>query len=250
MQAIAYLPWWLALTGTQPVGAKRTNTPSMHVKDDQAEQAQLLELVALMAQQASQPARAEAALSRLYDVAVQRVHALVRRFVHDEAAAQEVTQDVFFQAWTQCARFEAARGCVMAWLLTMARSRALDAWRKHAANPVVFDGELAQVHSAHDVAAGSPMDWLDETDTRCVLHAALQTVSAPARQMLSLAFFQGMTHGEIAEHLPAPLGTVKTTIRRALAQLRAHLAQHAPQWAELYGLSAVRSGVETEDEGI
>jgi RNA polymerase sigma factor (sigma-70 family) len=221
----------------------------MYVKDEQAEPAQLLELVALMAQQASHPARAEAALSRLYDVAVHRVHALVRRFVHDEAVAQEVTQDVFFQAWTQCARFEAARGCVMAWLLTMARSRALDAWRKHAASPVAFDGELAETQGAQQAAmSGDPVDLMDQLDTRCALLDALQTVSAPARQMLSLAFFQGMTHGEIAEHLPAPLGTVKTTIRRALNQLRAHLVQHAPQWAELYGLGVVSAENEIENE--
>jgi DNA-directed RNA polymerase specialized sigma24 family protein len=96
--------------------------------------------------------------------------------------------------------------------------------------------------------AGNPADLMDQLDARCALLDALQTVSAPARQMLSLAFFQGMTHGEIAEHLPAPLGTVKTTIRRALMQLRTHLMQHAPQWAELYGLSAVSAEVETENE--
>jgi RNA polymerase sigma factor (sigma-70 family) len=221
----------------------------MHAKDEHAEQAQLLELVALMAQQASHPARAEAALSGLYDIAVHRVHALVRRFVHDEAAAQEVTQDVFFQAWTQCARFEVARGCVMAWLLTMARSRALDAWRKHAANPVAFDGELAETHSAQEAAmAGNPADLMDQLDARCALLDALQTVSAPARQMLSLAFFQGMTHGEIATHLSAPLGTVKTTIRRALMQLRTRLMHSAPQWAQLYGLGALNAEIETENE--
>jgi RNA polymerase sigma factor (sigma-70 family) len=173
-------------------------------------------------------APAERALAALYDCCVVRVHALVRRFVHDDAVAQEVTEDVFYQAWVQAQRFESARGAVMAWLLTMARSRALDAWRKHAAQVVSFDGDaaddmLAQVSDTH-----TPLDLLTAMDAQHHLHQALEQISPTARQMLSLAFFQGLTHAEISQHLELPLGTVKTTVRRALLRLRELLQDIAP----------------------
>jgi RNA polymerase sigma factor (sigma-70 family) len=159
---------------------------------------------------------------------VQRVHALVRRFVHEDSAAQEVTEDVFYQAWLQSPRFDSARGSVMAWLLTMARSRALDAWRKHSAQCVSFDSDAADELLAHTSALDSPFDLLAATDSRHALHAALAQVPASARQMINLAFFQGLTQQEISEYLHTPLGTVKTTLRRAFISLREHL-QSSPQ---------------------
>jgi RNA polymerase sigma factor (sigma-70 family) len=166
---------------------------------------------------------AERALSELYDCAVQRVHAMVRRFVHEDSAAQEVTEDVFYQAWTHAPRFDASRGSVMGWLLTMARSRALDAWRKHNAQLVSFDSDAADELLAHASDTHSPPDLLAVADTHHALHRALAEVPPAARQMISLAFFQGLTHSEISEHMQTPLGTVKTTIRRALQSLREHL---------------------------
>jgi RNA polymerase sigma factor (sigma-70 family) len=170
-----------------------------------------------------QRAQAERALGQLYDHTVQRVHALVRRFVHEDSAAQEVTEDVFYQAWLQSPRFDSARGSVMAWLLTMARSRALDAWRKRSAQWVSFDSDTADELLAHASARDTPFDLLAATDTRHALHAALVEVSPTARQMISLAFFQGLTQQDISDHMHLPLGTVKTTLRRALLSLREHL---------------------------
>ncbi len=170
-----------------------------------------------------QRAHAERALGQLYDHSVRQVHALVRRFVHEDSAAQEVTEDVFYQAWLQSPRFDAARGNVMAWLLTMARSRALDAWRKHSAQRVSFDSEAADDVLAHTAVAATPFDLLAELDAQHAVHAALAEVSPMARQMISLAFFQGLTQQEISTHLHLPLGTVKTTLRRALISLREHL---------------------------
>jgi RNA polymerase sigma factor (sigma-70 family) len=172
-------------------------------------------------------AQAEHALGNLYDHSVQRVHALVRRYVHEHSAAQEVTEDVFYQAWVQSPRFDAARGSVMAWLLTMARSRALDAWRKHSAQLVSFDSEVADEAMAQAGAQDTPFDLLAATDARHALHTGLSEVPPTARQMISLAFFQGLTQQEISDHMHIPLGTVKTTLRRALITLRAHLQSTA-----------------------
>ena len=189
---------------------------------------QCVQLVAQYAQGSSalgagSRASAEQAFGLLYDHTAVRVHAMVRRFVHDDAAAQEVTEDVFFSAWTQAGRFDAQRGSVLAWLLTMARSKALDAWRQHAARLVHFDSDMTDDLLAQASAEGTPLDLLSAADKHHAVHAALAQVPAGARQMLSLAFFQGLTHSEISEHLNTPLGTVKTTLRRALLSLRASL---------------------------
>jgi RNA polymerase sigma factor (sigma-70 family) len=209
----------------------RVSTEELITRTDTAAQAQLALWVQAMAAcvdaapaaTQQQRVQAERAVGLLYDHCVQRVHALVRRFVHEDSAAQEVTEDVFYQAWLQSPRFDAARGNVMAWLLTMARSRALDAWRKHSAQLVSFDSEAADDVLAHTAAADTPFDLLAELDIQHALHAALAEVSPIARQMISLAFFQGLTQQEISTHLHLPLGTVKTTLRRALISLRERL---------------------------
>lgn len=214
----------------------RVNTEEVMTRSDTAAQAQLTLWVQAMAlcvgagadaahdpHASAQRAQAERAMGQLYDHTVQRVHALVRRFVHEDSAAQEVTEDVFYQAWLQSPRFDATRGSVMAWLLTMARSRALDAWRKHSAQWVSFDSDTADALLAHTSAQNTPFDLLAATDTRDALHAALAEMSPSARQMISLAFFQGLTQQDISEHMHTPLGTVKTTLRRALISLREHL---------------------------
>ncbi len=168
-------------------------------------------------------ASAEQAFSVLYDHCVQRVHALVRRFVHDDAVAQEVTEDVFWAAWTHAPGFDAQRGTVLGWLLTMARSKALDAWRQHAAHLVHVDSHTPDEGLEQASADDTLVDLLAAADRQHALHAALAHVSPTARQMLNLAFFQGLTHHEISVHLHLPLGTVKTTIRRALLSLRTSL---------------------------
>jgi RNA polymerase sigma factor (sigma-70 family) len=208
------------------------NTEEVITRSDTEAQAQLALWVQAMAWcvgagadavAPQQRGQAERALGQLYDHTVQRVHAMVRRFVHEDSAAQEVTEDVFYQAWLQSPRFDSARGTVMAWLLTMARSRALDAWRKHSAQLVSFDSDAADELLAQTSGPCSPLDLLAATDTRHALHAALAEVPSVARQMISLAFFQGLTQQEISDHLQTPLGTVKTTLRRALLSLREHL---------------------------
>lgn len=175
------------------------------------------------AAQAGQQSEAEHAWSQLYDYAVQRVYRMVCRFVHEDGVAQEVTEDVMFLAWTQAQRFDPSRGTVMTWLLTMARSRAIDAWRKHSAQVVSFNSDTADAALAYAV---EPVDLISTMQTRHAVHTALLSIAPDARQMISLAFFQGLTHSEISAHTQTPIGTVKTTIRRALLSLREHL-QHS-----------------------
>jgi RNA polymerase sigma factor (sigma-70 family) len=168
---------------------------------------------------------AELAFSELYDATVHRVFCLVQRFIRDEGRAQEITADVFHQAWLQASRFDASRGNVMAWLLIMARSKSLDACRQQAANRVTFDSEIAEAALAELSHNETPLDILLSTDRNTSLYLALKKIAPSARQMIGLAFYQGLTHSEISEHMKMPLGTVKTVIRRALLDLRQDLKE-------------------------
>jgi RNA polymerase sigma-70 factor, ECF subfamily len=189
------------------------------ISPTESEEARLQALISRMAQGQAD------AMAQLYDASIGRVYSLVRRFLPDDASAQDVTQEVYLQAWQQASRFDAQRGAVMAWLLNLARSRALDAWRKLSSNPVLANSEVADDASAHWLHTQQPSDFLEACDTRALLNVAMQQLPAATRQMLSLAFFHDMTHAEISAHLHMPLGTVKSTLRRALLALREPLQQ-------------------------
>jgi RNA polymerase sigma-70 factor, ECF subfamily len=175
-----------------------------------------------------QDAAGEQALAALYTALSGRVFSLALRFTRDVGLAEEVTEDTFWQIWRQAPRFDASRGPAIAWVLMMARSRALDATRaksRDAAVPLGDDVmELAQAHHAEQhLDAADPGDLLANVQASSKLHSALEALEPLPRQLIALAFFRGLTHEEIAEQLTLPLGTVKSHIRRTLAALRSVL---------------------------
>jgi RNA polymerase sigma-70 factor (ECF subfamily) len=169
------------------------------------------------------------AFERFYDATLGRVFAVARRICVDHALAEEVAEDVYVQVWRDAGRFDASRGAALAWLLMMTRSRALDALRR--ADPAIsvedphglIDSEDAQAHDQ------DPLQLLDTLRRDSEIRSALATLPARDRQMVGLAFLRGLTHAEIAAAMQLPLGTVKTTIRRALGLMRAQLSSYAPQ---------------------
>lgn len=165
----------------------------------------------------------EAAFSALYEATVSRVYGLTLRITRNAALAEEVTEDTFWQIWRQAPRFDPARGTAMAWILTMARSRALDSLRARDPAEAVEDATaLLDAHSAHD---DSPEDLLAAMQTGHALHDALEQLDPQPRQLIALAFFRGLTHDEISTHTGIPLGTVKSHIRRGLGALKALLVE-------------------------
>lgn len=160
----------------------------------------------------------ERALAALYDATFSRVFGLVQRIVRNTAMAEEVVEDAYFQVWRQAARFDPVRGKPLTWLLAMARSRAIDALRREAR----FQHDtLGDDEAAEGAAAAPPVDeLLDLARHRADLQQALMLLGAQPRQLVSLAFFRGLSHEEIAEQTRLPLGTVKSQIRRALLSLR------------------------------
>jgi RNA polymerase sigma-70 factor (ECF subfamily) len=162
--------------------------------------------------------RDERALAALYDATFACVYGLVHRIVRRTTLAEEVVEDTYFQVWRQAARFDAARGTAMAWLLAMARSRAIDALRREARFQHE-DLERTEGAEADGAAAGSD-ELLDLARHHADLHRALMLLGPQPRQLVSLAFFRGLSHEEIAAQTQLPLGTVKSQIRRALITLR------------------------------
>ena len=162
------------------------------------------------------------ALGELYDRHGRLVYSLALRIVRDQSDAEDIAQEVFSQAWRLAGRYDAARGSVLGWLLTLTRSRAIDRLRARRTRP-----EPASDDSKLDEIADRlvPMDeqlaWAGQA---AQIRAALDGLSPLQRVAIDLAFYEGLTHAEIAERLELPLGTVKTRIRQGLLTLRDRLA--------------------------
>jgi RNA polymerase sigma-70 factor (ECF subfamily) len=157
------------------------------------------------------------AVSELYDATNRLVYGLVLRILGDEAAAEEVLLDVYMQVWRQASNYDAGRGAPLAWLATIARSRAIDrlrAGRQH----------FQRTSSLETVSQQSTGESLEEaayvTELQGLVREALKAISAEQREALELAYYGGMSHSEIAERLGQPLGTVKTRIRLGMMKLR------------------------------
>lgn len=160
--------------------------------------------------------RDEKALTLLYDAVVGKVYGLVLRIAANRQLAEEVTEDVFWQVWRQAPRFDPARGTPLAWIMTIARSRALDALRRREPAEAL-DADPGIMEVSPDA---NPLDLLSAVQRNSQIHQALAEIEALPRQLVALAFFKGLSHEEIASHTGLPLGTVKSHIRRAMLRLR------------------------------
>ena len=165
------------------------------------------------------------AFNALYDACVGRVYGLALRITRNAAQAEEVAEDTFWQVWREAPRFDTARGTVMAWILTITRSRALDSLR--ARDPAELVEDAALLIQALPSVGDNPLDLLGAVQADHALHGALAQLEAEPRQLIALAFFKGLTHGEIATQTGLPLGTVKSHIRRGLLTLKSLLGGNA-----------------------
>jgi RNA polymerase sigma-70 factor (ECF subfamily) len=146
---------------------------------------------------------------------------LVLRILGNREDAEDVLSDVFWQVWQQSSRYDSARGKPLAWLLTIARTRAIDRLRSRARQPAENRGAVEQ--QDREPAAPADTDPFVLGDLREAVREALQTLPEQQRIPLEMAYFEGMSHTEIAAALGQPLGTVKDRIRVGMMHLRKRL---------------------------
>jgi RNA polymerase sigma-70 factor (ECF subfamily) len=161
--------------------------------------------------------RDESALAALYDRYAGMLSSVLNRILRDTQAAEEILQDIFYQLWRTASQFDAARGSLPGWLLVIARNRALSRLRRH--NPASGD-ELTE----NTVVVPSSLES-DAAQQQLIgkVKSAMQSLPTEQRATVELAYFEGLTHSEIAQRTGDPLGTVKTRLRSAVETLKRNL---------------------------
>jgi RNA polymerase sigma-70 factor (ECF subfamily) len=185
----------------------------------QSRSAELAELLARVA------GGEQAAFARFYDLTSRTVFGIILSVLRDRAQAEEVTQEVYVEAWKLAPRFDVKQGSALAWLNTMARRRAVDRVRSAERSTA---REIRHLEAERDPVALDTSDIVIANDEGRRVRNALQSLPEVQRTALELAYFEGRSHSDIARHLDVPLGTVKTRIRDAMKRLRSQLGEVSP----------------------
>ncbi|WP_293819118.1 sigma-70 family RNA polymerase sigma factor [uncultured Corynebacterium sp.] len=170
-----------------------------------------------------------AAFARLYDHIAPNVLGLSLQILHDQAQAEEVTQEVFIEVWQHAADFDPAKGSAKAWILRRARLRAIDRVRSAIATLKRDDREAFLVAS---IRKESVEDEALRNVQRHAVRTALEIMGEPHKTAILLAYFGDMTHAELAEATGVPLGTAKTRVRDGLRKLEKILKEQRDALAE------------------
>lgn len=162
----------------------------------------------------------QSAMATLYDLTSAKVYGLALRVLRNPAHAEEVTQEIYVEAWQRSDTFQPGRGSALSWLLTITHRRAVDRVRSAEAS-----AKRDQAYGADDPAA-SPVDPADQAVATIEaerVRGALTSLTDTQRQAVELAYYDGLTHREVAHALDVPLGTAKARIRDGLIRLRSAL---------------------------
>jgi RNA polymerase sigma factor (sigma-70 family) len=174
-----------------------------------------------------------AAFAQLYERTSGHLFAVVLRVQRDRALAEDLLQDVYVNVWRAAGGFDATRSQPLTWLTSIARNRAIDSLRRTQTQPQLLstsrdaaddDDQPDAVERAADESPG-PLELLDRACDARALSRCMDDLSATQRQSVALAFYDGLSHAEVADHLRQPLGTVKSWLRRALQSLKQCLDQ-------------------------
>ena len=174
-----------------------------------------------------------AAFARLYERSSGHLFAVVLRIQRDRAQAEDLLQEIYVSVWKAASSFDAARAQPLTWMTHIARNRAIDSLRRAAAQPhtesLSGDEDDDRPDPADSLASSEPgpLDLLGRASASRELTHCMDQLTAPQRQSVALAFFDGLSHAEVAAHLREPLGTVKSWVRRALSSLKGCLDRAA-----------------------
>lgn len=169
----------------------------------------------------------QAAFERLYRETSPHLLGVVLRIQKDRAVAEDVLQEVYVNVWRSAQGFNPAVSQPTTWLGSIARNRAIDSLRRGQAAPQTVTSRAAgpedeDTDMLDDIAseAPGPLDLLAQASTAKALSTCMDTLSGDQRHSLALAYYQGLSHSEVADHLGQPLGTVKSWVRRGLQGLK------------------------------
>ncbi|MEV4778173.1 sigma-70 family RNA polymerase sigma factor [Burkholderia sp. LMU1-1-1.1] len=168
--------------------------------------------------------RDHASFRQLYDLTAAHLYGVAMRFVRKRELADEVLQDAFINVWQHAGSYAASLSTPMTWLISIVRNKSLDHLRKGRLEVDIADGPHHDTEEAAEHA--DPLELLLGAMEKRELGRCLSQLEPAQRQSLALAYYEGLSHSEIASHLQVPLGTAKAWIRRALARLR--LCYEAP----------------------
>lgn len=170
-----------------------------------------------------------AAFAALYDKSSSHLFAVVLRICRDRAQAEDILQEVYVNVWRAASGFDAAQSQPLTWLTSIARNRAIDSLRRAQTQPqfqstlTSSDDEDSDVYDETADDAPGPLDLLSSAADARALSNCMRDLSASQRQSVALAFYDGLSHAEVAEKMGQPLGTVKSWVRRALLSLKSCL---------------------------
>ena len=170
----------------------------------------------------------ESALKELYEITSSKLYGVAVRVVSNKSWAEDVLQEAFINIWRIAGDYKASLSPPMAWMCLIVRSRGLDFLRRRRSDRADAVQELDDVLS--DTLEGdsaNPMDTALAGEQAWALHQCLSQLDNKQREVVSLAYLRDLSHGELAEQLKLPLGTVKTWIRRGLEQLRGCMSRFA-----------------------
>lgn len=168
----------------------------------------------------------QSAFADLYDHVSPRIYGLALRVLRNPSMAEDVTQEVMLQVWREARSFDPARGSALAWLMTIAHRRAVDRVRSEEAQSArMLRYEARQEPVPYDSTAEEGEMRIEASRVR----RAIDAVGEPHRTTLLLAYFEGLTHREVAERTQVPLGTAKTRIRDGLLKMRTAMAAGGEQ---------------------
>lgn len=161
------------------------------------------------------------AFSQLYDHTSTLLYTLALRILGNREEADELLQDVYLEVWRKVARYDVGRGTPVAWLITLTRSRAIDRLRARAARGYQANTSLDELSAARARDSGpSPFETQADQEIRMAVGTAITALPLAQQQAIELAYYEGLSHNEIAAKLNQPLGTVKTRIKLGMSKLR------------------------------
>jgi RNA polymerase sigma-70 factor, ECF subfamily len=160
------------------------------------------------------------AFRTMYDIVSPRLLGIARQLVRRQEVAEEIVQEAFVVLWERAGDYDARLARPLTWLAAIVRNRALDMLRRPAVEVPMVDEHVLEAIPSGEYPADIANEWRETKET---LRVAMTSLAPAQRQAITLAFYHGLTHAEIAEHMDRPLGTIKTLVRRGLMKMKGAL---------------------------